>query len=613
MVFIGVLMLVAAVWLDMNVNTPLAGFRDVEWDRQNVLCFGPCAACGGNCEGVCVRKNPVARLNLGGGMSEGSVASRAHLAQYRPFSGSGGGGTGGGGGRANAYGTRPGFATGAHRNVGLRELHARARFPAAALPAEPAERLAVLKGGGYIAPTPFAFAASQTGSAPFASVTSQTRSGPFASAASQMRSGALAFSPFASSNPQTSSSPFAFSSPEATRSLPTASNAAANVGATHIRRGGNGFLGGATDGAGLQKSRDWSKSESAGAAATAALNAGGGGGNDDDGDDDGDQKYSQLTTAQATAPFRLPRDYSTRSLGRALIIGNGYNRQDESLRLGQNPINDAHEMYKFAHDAMHIREILVLTDEDVRPTPPPGSDEVLVNVSTLTNTLRALDVFFGQLQPGTRLICTMSVHGRRIRPRKKAPYNPDFERLGNDVALVTADLGVIRDLTLWQKLRTLDNKNIFLLTLGDLCQFGTGWDLPTNMRYNREHGQFEIVPGASVRHKRPLNVVAVSISACTDWETAKNAGNVSRKRGRGDDDEEDDDDTQMGAFSEAFVHVVRHGGIHQPIIKIAVAIQRYLDVEGVLQDIQVTTMHAKDVYRPLSDFACPTADDDDTE
>ena len=592
MVLIGVLMLVVVVWLDMDVSTPLGGFRDVEWDRQSILCFGSCAACGGNCEGACVRKNPAGLLNLGGGMSEGSVSSRAHLNQYRASYGSGGGGgTGGGGGgggrgtgsgHVSPYGTRPGFATGARRNVGLRELHARARFPAAPLPAEPVERLAALKSGGYIAPTPFAFSTSQA-----------TRSIP---------------SSFRGASSATSS--LRGASASATTASATMANAP-----MHIRRAGTGgFLGQPTANmraAELHKGRDWSKSEAAVAGVPAVpLVVSGGGESADDGDDDGDQKYSQLTPAQMAAPFRLPRDYSTRSLGRALVVGNGYNRQDEALRLGPNPINDAHAMYKFAQNAMGMRDILVLTDEDVRPAPPPGSDEALVNVSTLTNMLRALDVFFGQLQPGTRLISTMSVHGRRIRPRKKAPYNPDFERLGNDVALVTADLGVIRDVTLWQKLRTLDNKNIFLLALGDLCQFGTGWDLPTNMRYNRDHGQFEIVPGASVRHKRPLNLVAVSISACTDWETAKNAGNPNRRRGRrGDDDEDGDDTAEMGAFTEAFNHVVRQGGIHQTIIKIAVAIQRYLDVEGVLQDIQVTTMHAKDVYRPLSDFACPSTDD----
>jgi hypothetical protein len=595
MVLIGVLLLVVVVWMDMNVTTPLAGFRDIEWDRQNVLCFGPCEACGGNCEGVCVRKNPAARLNLGGGMSEGSVASRAHLGQHRPSYGVGQGGGGGcaGGGHVNAYGTRPGFATGARHNVGLHELHARARFPAAALPSAPADRLAALKSGGYVASTPFAFSTSQA----------TTRTIP--------------------------------------SSLRRTSGSSAQTAPTHIRQagagdgGGGGFLGQPVAAnlhaanlrmAELQKGRDWSKKEAISTAAAAAgttttiAASGGGGDNGDDGDDDGDQKYSQLTPAQMSAPFRLPRDYSTRSLGRALIVGNGYNRQDESIRLGPNPWNDAHAMYKFASEAMHMRDILVLTDEDVRPVPPPNSNEVLVNVSTLANMLRALDVFFGQLQPGTRLISTMSVHGRRIRARKKAPYNPDFERLGNDVALVTADLGVIRDVTLWQKLRTLDNKDIRLFALGDLCQFGTGWDLPTNMRYNRDHGLFEIVPGASVRHKRPLNLVAVSISACTDWETAKNAGTTNRKRTRrgdndndeNEDDDDDDDDAQMGAFTEAFNHVVRQGGIHQPIIKIAVAIQRYLDVEGVLQDIQVTTMHAKDVYRPLSDFACPSTDDDDT-
>jgi hypothetical protein len=274
---------------------------------------------------------------------------------------------------------------------------------------------------------------------------------------------------------------------------------------------------------------------------------------------------------------------------RALFVGIGYHRQAPRFRLGMNPENDAYAMARLLSRDLGVRHQVVLTDRTA----------VRADSANLRLALHWLTA--APLTAECRMWWHFSGHCQQVMHQGPRLAAADLERVGKDDALVTADLRYLDSDFLWTALvrRVADTEARLMVTL-DACQCGTALDLPHNMRYDRAAGRMMRVPGATRRRAPlPARCCVVVFSACADWETAKNGppdGAAGKRVGGA---------LPMGAWTDAFTQVLARDGVHQTAEYVAVQLQRYLDAEGIAQDIQLSCVYPADVRRPMSDFGAP--------
>ena len=255
---------------------------------------------------------------------------------------------------------------------------------------------------------------------------------------------------------------------------------------------------------------------------------------------------------------------------RAVLIGIGYDIYPAKYQLGENPRNDVKAMSKMLakHMGIPVAAQAIMTDSTPdKPTRP--------------NIKLACTCLVRNARKGHRGWWHFSGHCEEIEHQGQQRPRPEM-----DNALITYELDRVTDEDLREDLvAPLDDTPARLMMTVDACQSGTAVDAPVNMRIDRRTGEFALVGGE--RNPKPvLDCCVVLISACADWQTAKNGG-------RND---------HLGAWTDAFTSIVERGGPEQTIKKIARDVQRYLDTEGIRQDIQISAMRASDLDRPLSDF-----------
>jgi len=259
-------------------------------------------------------------------------------------------------------------------------------------------------------------------------------------------------------------------------------------------------------------------------------------------------------------PFRPPISDST-DRNRALIISPGY-KDNKDYSLGNNPLNDGQTLQHLIGTFLCMENNIVVMSDDTNTKP------------TYNNMTSAIQWLPSRAKKGDRYFFGFAGHCHRILNGKEVTMSDGYKSINND-ALLSLDLQDVDGAFIWNALvRPLHNTGASLLAAVDACQSGTLFELPHNKRCSKDRTKLEYIKGAAIKEHELLNCNVVLITACSDYQTAKN-GTVR---------------ADGGAFTIAFKHSLKQNGPNATIEKIVLDAQTFLDNEGIKQDIQVSSM-----------------------
>jgi hypothetical protein len=302
-----------------------------------------------------------------------------------------------------------------------------------------------------------------------------------------------------------------------------------------------------------------------------------------------------LTTTTALTPTQVLPTH------RALVIGIGYHAQSDDFDLGPNPLYDASAMQRLVCKHLCIQNQKRLTEETIdKPTYDTIIKEIRTLIASPENGNHYYMHFSGHCQQiinscpsGTLYHDNTDFEDNQNNQNNQTNQNnqnneKQKKRVGKNDALITMDMRFLTCEEMYNELvQPLHNTGASLLVTVDACQSGTCLNLPFNYRVNSDRTAVKPVRGAGFfEEPKPLNCDVVLLSACTDWQYAKNGGNGKH----------------LGAMTNATTTVLENFGSEITLERLLVEIQLHLDREHIRQDVQMSSMRELDFTKTFASF-----------